>query len=277
VNRRARIRAALGYGIALVLVIGVGFPLLWMVISSVKPAKELFTSPPRMIPDSFTLDWYRTVIFESSAPRLFLNSFLIAMGTTLLCITGGTLAAYSVTRFDFPGKRTFLMGALVSYIFPAIVMFVPLYLIMSALNLVDTLSGIILCHTVLTFPLALWMLRSFFLGIPRELDEAAWVDGASFIKTFWVIIVPLVLPGIFSVAIFVFTLSWNEFLFASILASSGVHKTIPVGIAEYITAYDVRWGEIMALGTLTTIPVVALFLFAQKYFLRGVLAGAVKG
>jgi ABC-type glycerol-3-phosphate transport system permease component len=135
----------------------------------------------------------------------------------------------------------------------------------------------VLCHTILTFPLAVWMLRSFFLGIPREIDEAAWVDGASFLRTFATVILPLTLPGIFSVGIFVFALSWNEFLFASILANSAANKTIPVGISEYITSFDVRWGEIMALGTLTTIPVVALFLGVQKYFLRGVLAGAVKG
>jgi len=261
----------------MLLLAAVGFPLLWMVLSSLKPSAELFTSPPRILSVTLTLDWYRSVIFQSGAPRLFLNSFIVGTSTTALCLIGGTFAAYSVTRFDFPGKQTFMLGALISYVFPAIVLFVPIYFILNAIGLVDTLAGIVLCHTVLTFPLAVWMLRSFFLGIPREIDEAAWVDGASFLRTFCVVIVPLTLPGIFSVGIFVFALSWNEFLFASILATSGINKTIPVGIAEFITSFDIRWGEIMALGTLTTIPVVGLFLAAQKYFLRGVLAGAVKG
>jgi ABC-type glycerol-3-phosphate transport system permease component len=274
---RRRWRAVIVYLLALGLVAAVGFPLLWMVISSLKPATELFTSPPRILPSAFTLEWYRTVVFESDAPRYFRNSLIVGAATTLLCVGGGTLAAYSVTRFRFPGKDTFLFGALASYLFPAIVLFVPVFFTLNTLNLIDTLAGVILCHTILTFPLALWMLRSFFLGIPIEIDEAAWVDGASLLRTFFVVVMPLALPGVFSVAIFVFTLSWNEFLFASIIATSGDNKTIPVGIAEYITSFDIRWGEIMALGTLTTVPVVAMFLFVQKYFLRGVLSGAVKG
>jgi len=217
------------------------------------------------------------VVQASDTPRMFFNSFVVALATTFICIVAGSFAAYSVTRFDFPGKNVFMVGTLISYVFPAIVLFVPVYLALNAIGLVDTLAGIVLCHTILTFPLAVWMLRSFFLGIPKEIDEAAWVDGASFLRTFLIVILPLTLPGIFSVGIFVFALSWNEFLFASILAGSAVNKTIPVGISEYITSFDVRWGEIMALGTLTTIPVVALFLAVQKYFLRGVLSGAVKG
>jgi multiple sugar transport system permease protein len=277
VSRRRRIHAAVTYAVALALLVAVGFPLVWMVFSSLRPSTELFTSPPRVFGGTLTLEWYRSVVFASGTPRLFLNSFLVALATTVLCLLGGTLAAYSVTRFEFPGKQTFMLGALVSYVFPAIVLFVPIYFTLNAMGLVDTLAGIVLCHTVLTFPLAIWMLRSFFLGIPREIDEAAWVDGASLLRTFLSVIVPLTLPGIFSVGIFVFALSWNEFLFASIIATSGVNKTIPVGISEFITSFDIRWGEIMALGTLTTVPVVALFLAVQKYFLRGVLAGAVKG
>ena len=150
-------------------------------------------------------------------------------------------------------------------------------MIINALDLTDTLAGVVICHSILTFPFALWMLRSFFMTIPREIDEFAWVDGASFVRTFATIILPLALPGIFSVGVFVFVLSWNEYLFASVLITSSAHKTIPLGIAEFITSFDVRWGEIMAMGTLATVPVVVLFLCVQRYFLRGVIAGAVKG
>ena len=272
-----RTSSVVAYSVAIILLIIVGFPLIWMVLSSLKPAAQLFTSPPRVWSDSFTLEWYRSVVFSSGAPRLFLNSFIVAMSTTIICLMVGSLASYSVTRFNFPGKQLFMVGALVSYVFPAIVLFVPIFFILNAIGLVDTLAGIVLAHVVLTFPLAIWMLRSFFLGVPKEIDEAAWIDGASYIRTFFAVILPLTLPGIFSVGIFVFALSWNEFLFASILATSGVNKTIPVGIAEYITSFDVRWGDIMALGTLATIPVVVLFLCVQKYFLRGILTGAIKG
>jgi ABC-type glycerol-3-phosphate transport system permease component len=264
------------YTVAIALCALIGFPLLWMIISSLKPAAQLFVSPPQLLPTATTLQWYRNIA-QSDAPTYFLNSLIIGAATTLICLVLGTLSAYAITRFEFPGKNVFLLGALAGYVFPAIVLFVPIYLIIGALGLIDTLAGVVICHTILTFPFALWMLRSFFAAIPREIDESAWVDGASFLRTFLTIILPLALPGIFSVGVFVFVLSWNEYLFASVLITSGAHKTIPLGIAEFITSFDVRWGEIMAMGTLATVPVVVLFMAVQRYFLRGVIAGAVKG
>lgn len=264
--------AALG-----VLALAIGFPLFWMVVSSLKPAAELFVSPPTILPTHLTLDWYAEVLFRSDAPRFFLNSLVIASTTTLICIAVGTLGAYSLTRFRYPGRDVFLMSALLSYVFPAILLFVPVFVMLNALNLIDTILGVILAHVITCLPLALWMLRSFFLSIPRELDEAAWVDGASFLQTFVHVILPLTLPGLFSTGIFIFVMSWNEFLFASVIATSTENKTLPVGISEFITSFDVRWGEIMAMGTITTVPVVIMFLSVQRYFLKGITAGAVKG
>lgn len=259
------------------LVIFVAFPLLWMAIASITAADQLFTSPPRLMPTEFTLDWYRSVWNASEAPRFFLNSLVIALATTIACVSIGILCAYAITRFDFPGKQLFLIGALASYVFPAILLFLPVYLILTSLGLTNTLLGITVAHIVVSFPFAVWMLRSYFLAIPRELDEAAWVDGASYLRTLVSVILPVCLPGVFSTAIFIFVLSWNEFLFASVIAESSRNKTITVGIAEFITAFDVRWGEIMALGTIATVPVILLFMVVQRYFLKGVLDGAVKG
>ena len=274
---RAMVGSAAAYVVSLLLVVFIGFPLLWMLVSSFKPAEQLFVSPPRLLPSTLTLDWYRNVMLQSDAPTYFRNSLVIGAATTAICLSIGTLAAYGVTRFEFPGKRVFLIGALLSYVFPAIVLFVPIYMIINSLGLIDTLAGVVIAHTILTFPFALWMLRSFFIAIPREIDEAAWVDGASYFLTFVAIILPLALPGVFSVGVFVFVLSWNEYLFAGVLITSGSLKTIPVGISEYITSFDVRWGEIMAMGALATMPVIALFLSVQRFFLRGVIAGAIKG
>lgn len=260
------------------LVVGfVAFPLLWMAVASVTSADQLFTSPPRLVPTDYTFDWYRNVWTASDAPRFFLNSLIIAVATTIVCVIIGLISAYAVTRFEFPGKNFFLVGALASYVFPAILLFLPIYLILTSLGLTNTLMGIIVAHIVVSFPFAVWMLRSYLIAIPRELDEAAWVDGASYLRTIRSVILPVCLPGVFSTAIFIFVLSWNEFLFASVIAESSRNKTITVGIAEFITAFDVRWGEIMALGTIATIPVVVLFLAVQRYFLKGVLEGAVKG
>ena len=274
---RAMVGSAVAYVVSLLLVVFIGFPLLWMLVSSFKPAEQLFVSPPRLLPSTLTLDWYRNVMLQSDAPTYFRNSLVIGAATTAICLSIGTLAAYGVTRFEFPGKRVFLIGALLSYVFPAIVLFVPIYMIINSLGLIDALAGVVIAHTILTFPFALWMLRSFFIAIPREIDEAAWVDGASYFLTFVAIILPLALPGVFSVGVFVFVLSWNEYLFAGVLITSGSLKTIPVGISEFITSFDVRWGEIMAMGALATMPVIALFLAVQRFFLRGVIAGAIKG
>lgn len=274
---RAMVGSAVAYVVSLLLVVFIGFPLLWMLVSSFKPAEQLFVSPPRLLPSTLTLDWYRNVMLQSDAPTYFRNSLVIGAATTAICLSIGTLAAYGVTRFEFPGKRVFLIGALLSYVFPAIVLFVPIYMIINSLGLIDALAGVVIAHTILTFPFALWMLRSFFIAIPREIDEAAWVDGASYFMTFVAIILPLALPGVFSVGVFVFVLSWNEYLFAGVLITSGSLKTIPVGISEFITSFDVRWGEIMAMGALATMPVIALFLSVQRFFLRGVIAGAIKG
>jgi ABC-type glycerol-3-phosphate transport system permease component len=275
--RSTKTAVALNYIVALPLAAFIALPLLWMVVSSLKPAQELFTSPPRILPEQVTLQWYEAIISGGSAPLFFWNSFVVGFVSTAVCLVIGVLAAYAITRFDFPGRNAFLTAALVTYIFPAIVLFVPIYMTLNALELIDTRLGLIVCHCILTFPFAVWMLKSFFDGIPKEIDEAAWVDGASYLSTFLKIVLPLSLPGIFSVGIFVFVLSWNEFLFASIVMSSADMKTIPVGISEFITSFDVRWGEIMAMGTLATIPVVVMFMVVQRYFLRGVLNGAIKG
>ena len=276
-TRRVIAANAVNYAVAIALAAFIALPLLWMVISSLKPPQELFTSPPRILPEHFTLRWYATVIRDTDAPLFFRNSLVVGITTTLACLTVGVLAAYALTRFEFPGKNLFLAAALVTYLFPAIVLFVPIYMTLATLRLLDSWPGLVICHAVLTFPFAVWMLRAFFASIPKEIDEAAWVDGASYFVTFLKIVLPLSLPGVFSVGIFVFVLSWNEFLFASIVMSTGNMKTIPVGISEFITSFDVRWGEIMAMGTLATVPVVVLFFSVQRYFLKGVLAGAVKG
>ena len=271
-------RAVAAHTILVVYTVIALFPVLIVVVNSFKSRGAIFRSPLSLPgPKTFDLIGYTTVMAQGDFPLYFWNSLVVGLSATALCLVIATLAAYAITRFEFPGKSMFLTAALVTYMFPAIVLFVPIYMILSTLSLIDTRTGLVICHTILTFPFAVWMLKSFFETLPRDIDEAAWVDGCSYLGTFVRIVLPLSLPGIFSVAIFVFVLSWNEFLFASIVMTSSNLKTVPVGISEFITSFDVRWGEIMALGTLATVPVVVLFSLVQRYFLRGVLSGAVKG
>lgn len=265
------------YGILVLLTIIIGFPLYWMVSSSLKPGPELFTSPPNLIPKSLTLEWYREVILRSQAPQLFINSFVVATATMIINLVIAIPGAYSLTRFKYLGRDLFFFSTLSSYVFPAILLLVPLFLILSSLHLIDTLGGIILSHTIITVPFSLWLMRSFFLTIPVELEEAALVDGSTYLGAFVRIVLPIAAPGALSTGLIAFIFSWNEFLFASVIATSSSTKTLPVGISEFITSFDIRWGEIMALGTITTIPVIIFFIFIQKYFVKGLTAGALKG
>ncbi|MCW5951426.1 MAG: carbohydrate ABC transporter permease [Propionibacteriaceae bacterium] len=281
-SRRARrtpgqiVGGVLGALCTLVLVVFTVFPLLWMFISSLRPATELFLSPPTLLPSEFTLDWYREALGGSNVLRWFINSLVVALGTALISCTVGTLAGYALARFAYPGRRVFMMLLVSAYLFPAILLLMPLYLMLSNYGLVGTLPAIMLAHVAITLPLATWLMKSFVASVPRELEEAALVDGCGPFAAFWRVTLPLLRTGIATTMLFSFVLSWDEYLFASAL-SQGSTTTAPVGIQTFISSFDIRWGAIMAVGSLVTIPVVVLFVFLQKHFEKGITAGGVKG
>ncbi|MFF3854231.1 carbohydrate ABC transporter permease [Micromonospora sp. NPDC002575] len=272
-----RVAAVAGRVVALTLIVffAVG-PLLWMALSSVRPATELFQSDPSLIPSQLTAEWYREVFEGSEAVRWFLNSFLVAVATTVISLVVGTTAGYAVSRFQFPGRRVLLACLSVSYLFPAILLLVPLYLAMSSLGLVGGLVGVTIAHLTITLPLTTWLMKSFVEAVPRELEEAAWVDGLGYLRAFLAVTLPLLRTGLATTAMFSFILSWDEYLFASVIAQ-GRNVTAPVAMAGFVTSFDIRWGAIMALSTLVTIPVVGLFLVLQRYYEKGLTAGSVKG
>lgn len=255
----------------------VGFPLLWMVLSSFKPSTELFKMPPTIFPHNFSFEWYREAFSNSIVVRYFLNSLIVATVTSILVIIIATLGAYSLTRFRFFGRKAITMAVLSAYCIPPIMLMIPLYRIIASLQLKASLFSVIIGHMTVTFPFAIWLLIAFFRSIPREIEEAALVDGGSDLTVFYKIILPLCIPGILSTGILVFILSWNEYLLASVLVSQDTMKTLTVGLANYISSVEINWGVIMALGTATTIPVVLMFTAIQRYFVEGLTAGAVKG
>ena len=250
-------------------------PIAWMVVSSVRPADELFQSDPSLVPHAVTVAWYREV-FASGALRWFANSLVVAIATTVVSVAVGTAAGYAITRFTFPGRRVLLAALGVAYLFPAILLLVPLYLVLSTLGLVGGLPGIVIAHLTITLPLATWLMKSFVEAVPRELEEAAWVDGLGYRGAFLRVTLPLLRTGLATTAMFAFILSWDEFLFASVIAQ-GRNTTAPVGMAGLVTSFDIRWGAIMALSTLVTIPVAALFFVLQRYYEKGLTTGGVKG
>jgi len=255
----------------------VGFPLLWMLLSSLKPATELFKTPPTIFPAAISFEWYQQAFRDATVVHYFVNSFIVASGTTIIVLVMATFGAYSLTRFRFFGRKAITIIILSAYCIPPIMLMIPLYRIVAGVHLNASLFGVIIGHTTVTFPFAIWLLISFFRSIPREIDEAALVNGASDFTAFYKIILPLCVPGILSTGILVFILSWNEYLLSSVLISQDTMKTLTVGLANYISSTEINWGVIMALGTATTIPIVLMFTGIQKYFVEGLTAGAVKG
>jgi ABC-type glycerol-3-phosphate transport system permease component len=277
-GRRGPLRlltALLGGLATLALVAFAVFPQLWMLISSFRPATELFVSPPSLLPTGFTLEWYQEA-FAGDALKWFANSLIVAAATSLISTTVGALAGYALSRFVYPGRRGFMLLLTSAYLFPAILLLMPLYLMLANYRLVGTLPAIVLAHLVITLPLSTFLMKSFVDSVPRELEEAALVDGCGPIGTFVRVTLPLLRTGLATTVLFSFILSWDEYLFASTL-SNGATATVPVGIQTFISSFDVRWGAIMALGTLVTVPVVVLFVFLQRYFEKGITAGSVKG
>lgn len=273
-----RLLSKLGFlMLVLTAIVLVSFPLLWMTLSSLKPSVELFKTPPAFLPKNPSLIWYDKAFTDSTVLRYFMNSLIVAVSTMIIDGVFGTMGAYSLTRFEYRGRKLIIAGVLSAYCIPPIMLMTPLYRIIAGLGLNSSYLGVIIGHVTVTFPFCIWILISFFKRIPREIEEAALMDGASTFKTFYRIVLPLCIPGVLSTGIMAFILSWNEYLLSSVLVSSDTMKTLTVGLANYISSTEVDWGTIMALGTATTVPIVILFTAIQKYFVEGLTAGAVKG
>lgn len=253
------------------------FPFWWMVLSSVKTLRELYTVPPIWWPAAPTWENYRTVLFESNIPRYFLNSIIISVGSTALALVLAIFASYGFSRFNFKGKPLLQSFVLVGQLLPTAAIIVPLFVTLRVLNLVNTYWGLILVYMIITLPLSVWMLTSYFKNIPVELEEAAIIDGASRLECLFRITLPLSLPGLASVMVYAFVTTWNEFIFALCFATDSSVKTLPIGLAEFSTEFNTDWGAVMAASVVMTLPIAVLFLSMQRLFVGGLTAGATKG
>lgn len=253
------------------------FPFWWMGLSSVKTLRELYTIPPIWWPAMPTWDNYRTVLFESNIPRYFLNSVVISVGSTVLALALAIFASYGFARFDFKGKAALQSFVLIGQLLPTAAIIVPLFVTLRVLGLVNTYWGLILVYMIITLPLSVWMLTSYFRAIPVELEEAATIDGASRLGCLFRITLPLSKPGIVSVLVYAFVTTWNEFIFALCFATDSSVKTLPIGLAEFSTEFNTDWGAVMAASVVMTAPIAILFLSMQRLFVGGLTAGATKG
>lgn len=273
------IRARTGWGgIAALaaLLIGAGFPLYWTIVASITPEERLFGTPS-LLPSKPVLDHYRSLLLERDFLLPIGNSLLVAGVTTVLCVGIGTLAAYALTRLRFRWGPPILGLILAISMFPQISIVPPLYLLLRALGLIDTYPGLILPYLTFSLPLAIWLLAGFLRQLPWDLEEAAFIDGASRLRAFRELILPLAWPGIATTAILTFVYCWNEFLFALSFTLGPEHQTVPVAIALFRGRYQVPWGQILAGSVVASVPVVALVLAFQRRIVTGLTAGAVKG
>ncbi len=276
IRRRSFVRSLVQVEIPVLLVLAFALaPFVWMLLTSIKPDADLSRFPVRYLPSSTTFEHYRTLIQRTSFPVNLLNSLVIACGAVLLGLATSVPAAYSFSRFRFAGRRTLMTGFLVINMFPIVLLIIPLFVLMRALGLIDTFLGVIIGHSTFSIPFSIWMLVSYFNAIPKDLDEAATIEGASRLQTIRLVVLPLVMPGIVTTAIYVFITSWNEYLFAMMLSGETV-RPVTVALQLFIGEFTVQWGILTAGGTIIALPVTILFLFVQKRLVGGLTAGAVK-
>jgi multiple sugar transport system permease protein len=253
-----------------------GAPILWMLSSSFKSNRNIFAYPPRLIDSSFSFSSYIAVLTNPVQLGYFENSYIVALSVTVITLVVSLITAFVFSRFQFRLKRLINVVIIGVQAVPPITLLIPFFGIMVALHLYNTYQGLIITYVVFTLPYAVIMMTAYFNSLPRELDEAARVDGAGSQTVLWRILVPISGPGMVSVGLYTFMISWNEYLFALTLTQTDDRRTVPVGIQLLMGQNNYQWNEVMAMSILGSIPVLILFLIFQRYFIGGLSAGAVK-
>jgi len=253
-------------------------PIYWMFITSLKTTPETYALSPTLLPLRPTLASYRKVLTEFSFGSFFGNSLVIVVSATALTLLVSTLAGFGASRYKFKGKAAFLGFVLVTQMFPSVIMLVPYFRILKTYHLINTYLGLIIVYMSFQVPLCTWLMYSYFETIPKELDEAAAIDGLSHFGIFCRIAFPLSIPGLASTAIYSFINSWNEFQFAMVLTTTDKMKTVSVGLGQLMDdAANIGWNDMMAASVIASIPLILFFIFAQNLFFEGMTAGSVKG
>jgi multiple sugar transport system permease protein len=264
------------YGGVIFTVLVMGFPLYWMVKTSVEPPTRLFSPPYDYFPTVFSLENYRLLLFETYFPTFLKNSLIVGFFCTFLTAVVSSLAGYGLTRFDFGGKKLIARGTLFSYMFPELMLGIPLYIIFDRLGLRNSYVGLILAHASIGIPLGTWTMWQYFQIVPLSLEEAAWVSGASRLRTLREVVLPIAAPGLITVSTFAFAFSWNDYTYAKIFQDDITMFTITTGINSFVERTAVHWGLIQAGATLITIPTLAIIVFLQKQLLESMARGGLK-
>jgi multiple sugar transport system permease protein len=253
------------------------FPLYWLLKVSVTPNDLLYTEGVRMWPSHTSFEHYGFVLEHSDFPKFFMNSVIVSASTAFIVTILASLAGYALSRFQFRGKYWIVVLMLLTQMFPLVMLVAPIFKMLSPLGLTNSLTGLVIVYVAFNVPFATFLMQSFFDGIPKDLEEAAMIDGATRFRAFRQIILPLTLPGIAATLGFVFTAAWSELLFALMLISGADSSTFPVGLLSFVSKFSVDFGQMMAAGVMALIPACLFFLLIQRYLVQGLTAGAVKG
>lgn len=263
--------------IALILVILL-FPVYWMITCSLLPSTTIMSVPPTFVPLGATLKNYAQILQKASYLKFFENSFIVSFGTIAVVLVVAIPASFALSRYTFKGRRTMLSAISSVQMFPVVVILTTLYGFYNSWGMLDTYRGLILADTTFALPLAITLLKSYFDTIPKSLDEAARIDGASRIRVLFNVLLPLVVPGLVAVCIYTFLSAWDDYLMSLTIMKSNEMRTLPVGIAQsFLGEYSNDYGGLMAFAVAGSAPIVILFVFFQKYLVSGMTAGAVKG
>jgi multiple sugar transport system permease protein len=275
-GHRRSLKALLLYGVTALVTLLVLSPVIFGVLTSFKPNPEIFTYPPKLLPQRWTLQPYTSVLTQQRYLHYFLNGYLISISSTLLCLFLGGLAGYGFSRFRLPAKRSLMLGILSLQMFPGAVLIIPYFNLSRVLGIYDTYLALILVDTTFALSLVIWLLKSYFDSIPVSLEEAALVDGCSRLRALLSIVAPLARAGFIGTGVFAFIRAWNEFMFALILTKGPERAPVTVGLAELFGQYTINWNGVMALTVIATFPLLIAFIFVQRYIIKGVTSGAVK-
>jgi multiple sugar transport system permease protein len=276
-EQHGKVYWSLHYFLLAAFVIFALFPLFWLLKVSITPNDLLYGEGVRLWPSRSTADHYASVIAHSQFPLFFRNSVIVATTTAVFSTLLAAAAGYGFSRFQFRGKYWIVGLMLISQMFPLVMIIAPIFRLLKPLGLTNSLTGLVIVYTAFNVPFASFLMQSFFDAIPKDLEEAAMLDGANRFAAFRRIIVPLTLPGLAATLGFVFTAAWSELLFALMLNSSSAASTFPVGLLAFVSKFSVDFGQMMAAGVLALLPVCIFFVFIQRYLVQGLTAGAVKG
>jgi len=253
------------------------FPFYWMIITSFKNEDQMRSVVSMFWPKPFAVENYRQLLAKTEFAAWYGNSVFVAVSSTLLATAVGTIGAYALARLKFRGRGFMASATLITYLVPPSILFIPLYKQMQGLGMANSLSGLIAAYPSFTVPFVTWLLMGYFESIPEELEEAAMIDGATRFGAFYRVVLPLSAPGVLAAGLYAFTQAWNEFLYALVFITDGRLRTLPVGLASFITGDVYGWGYLMSGAVLTTLPVIAAYIYLQKYMVEGLTAGGVKG